>query len=265
MKPPLPRVALRAALLALVCALGCFTNPITGSRGLNLIPDSQMNRLGAEAYAEVLAKEKLSTDRRLAGIVERAARRIADASGEQFQWEFKLVESEQVNAFCLPGGKIVVYTGILPVCETEAGLAFVLGHEVAHAIARHGAQRMTTGLILGAGLAATDLALSNSESREAILQALGIGAQVGVALPFSRGHESEADTMGLTYMARAGYDPSVAPSFWERMGKGGQAPPEFLSTHPSDVRRAQDLRQQLSEAKGIYEAADDQYGLGEKL
>lgn len=260
------RRAAAAFCFCLAALTGCVTNPETGEKHLAIIPESTMNEMGAQAFQETLAEEKVSADPRSNAIVGRVADRIAKASGAGFDWEFKLVESGQVNAFCLPGGKIVVYTGILPVCENEASLAFVVGHEVAHAVAQHGNQRMTQGLILSGALEVADLTLSDNQYHDQMLGMLGAGAQVGVILPFSRGHESEADYMGLRYMARAGYDPKVGPDFWRRMGAlGKEKPPEFLSTHPSDDRRSSDLAAKLAEAQAIYEKAPVKYGIGEKL
>lgn len=245
--------------------VGCVTNPETGRKGFAAVPASMMNQLGADAYAETLAKETVVASGRQHDIVQRVSQRIAAASNQNFEWECKLVQSNAANAFCLPGGKIVVYTGILPVAENEAALAFVMGHEVGHAVAQHGNQRMTQTLIVQGGLAVADITFKDSTQHDTILGALGAGAQVGVLLPFSRSHESEADEMGLIYMARAGYDPSVGPGFWERMGAGGEQPPEYMSTHPSHTTRAADLRAQMPKAQAIYAAAPKKYGLGDRL
>lgn len=259
--------ARRWAIISLVIATAaCVTNKETGRRSLILVPRSTMQTMGLQAYREVLAKEQVSNDARLNAIVRRVAQRIADASGAQFDWEFNLIQSDEANAFVLPGGKVVVYTGILPICEDEASLAFVIGHEVGHAVARHGAERVTQSLLIQGGLKAAELSLGDSRQKATIMGALGMGAQFGVALPFSRAQESDADHTGIIYMARAGYDPSVAPLFWKKMARrGGQQPPEFASTHPSHSTRTQQLEEWLPAARAIYEKAPTKYGLGERL
>ncbi len=173
-----------------------------------------------------------------------------------YRWEFNLVESPEVNAWCMPGGKVVIYSGILPITQTETGLAVVMGHEIAHALAEHGSERMSQGLITQLGGIALNEALSSKpeQTRALWMTAFGVGTQVGVLLPFSRLHESEADKLGLIFMAMAGYNPNEAVSFWQRMAanKGGQSPPEFLSTHPSDDTRIKDLRAAMPEAMKYY-------------
>jgi metalloendopeptidase OMA1, mitochondrial len=237
----------------------CVTNPDTGRKGLNFVPDSYMNQMGVAAYAEILKTEKLSTDKRLTDVVTAIGKRIATASGRDFRWEVKLIENpKMVNAFCLPGGKIAVYTGIIPVALNNAGLAAVLGHEVAHAIARHGAERMSQGLVAQVGMVAVDQALTDSKYRGPALAALGLGAQVGVLLPFSRQHESEADEMGLKYMAKAGYDPAEAVALWNRMAKVGGKTPEIISTHPDPTRRAQTLESLQAEVLPFYQQSTKQ-------
>jgi predicted Zn-dependent protease len=173
-----------------------------------------------------------------------------------YDWDFNLIEADVVNAWCMPGGKVAFYTGIMPVCQDEAGVAVVMGHEVAHAIANHGAERMSQGLVQQMGGVALDVALSSKpgETREMFGMAYGLAYNFGAMLPFSRLHESEADKMGLIFMAMAGYDPSEAPKFWERMAaaSGGGAPPEFMSTHPSHETRIKDLNDQIPEAMKYY-------------
>jgi predicted Zn-dependent protease len=173
-----------------------------------------------------------------------------------YSWEFNLVESDQVNAWCMPGGKVVFYTGILPICKDEAGIATVMGHEIAHAIAEHGGERMSQGLLVQLGGMGLQAALQKEPAltQQLAMTAFGLGAQVGVMLPFSRLHESEADHMGLIFMAMAGYNPNESVSFWQRMAaqKGGDAPPEFLSTHPSDQTRINDLKKLIPEAMQYY-------------
>ena len=250
-----------------VLSSACVTNPETGSSGFNIMPDSVMNNLGAQAFNDVIQQSPISRDRRMTEIVTRVATRIAQQTNEDFDWQVRLVDNQQANAFVLPGGKIVVYTGILPICENEAGLAFVMGHEVGHAVARHGSQRMSQNVGLQVALGVADASLGNSQSKGVIMGALGAGAQYGVLLPFSRGHESDADHTGIRYMARAGYDPSVAPSFWQRMARqsGGEQPPEWSSTHPSHDTRTARLNELLPEAIELYEKAPVKYGLGEDL
>jgi predicted Zn-dependent protease len=175
---------------------------------------------------------------------------------EGYKWEFNLVQDDLVNAWCMPGGKVVVYTGILPYTKTEAGLAAVMGHEVAHAIARHGNERMSQQLALQMGGVALDVAMMNqpNETRALFQSAYGFGAGVGVVLPFSRKHELEADKLGLFFMAKAGYDPKEAIDFWKRMAAlGGEKPPQWLSTHPSDETRVTELTRALPEAMKYYQ------------
>jgi predicted Zn-dependent protease len=175
---------------------------------------------------------------------------------EGYAWEFNVVESPEVNAWCMPGGKVVVYTGILPITKDETGLAVVMGHEIAHAVAQHGAERMSQGLLQELGGVALSVALAKepAETQNLFYAAYGVGTTVGVMLPFSRTHESEADRLGLIFMAMAGYDPNAAVDFWTRMAaqKGGAAPPEFLSTHPSDATRIADIKKELPEALSYY-------------
>lgn len=214
-----------------------------------LIPAGVMNSLGESAYAEAVAEYRVIEGSADARMVERVGRRIAAASGQAYQWEFKLLDAPKVpNAFCLPGGKIAVYTGILPITRDEDGLAVVIGHEVAHATEEHGNKRMTQGLGITGALLLVHAYLSDrevdSESKAEIMAALGLGAQFGVVLPYSRDHESEADEQGLRYLVRAGYDPQAAPELWQRMAQAFPSrQPEFMSTHPDSEARAQRLRE----------------------
>ncbi len=225
-------------------------------------------QLGEQAYQQVLAKNQLSKRKDWNETLQRVGKRISQVANKpNFNWEFKLIESPEKNAFCLPGGKVAVYTGIMPILKNEAGMAAVLGHEVAHATLRHGGQRLTAnlGTQLGVLVLGQILTGKDNSNRQLILAALGIGAQVGVILPFSRSNEEEADEIGLRYMARAGYDPHEAPLLWERFGaseKGG--PPAFLSTHPSSKSRQEDLEKQLSSVLPAYEKSP-RYGLGATL
>ncbi len=256
---------------------GCQEGPFGRHRVVTMSPEEE-TQLGVQAFREVLQKEGrkvLPDDEEVVQVVRRIGLRLAKASEDpalrkaihlpdmEFKWAFKVVASEQVNAFCLPGGKVVVYTGILPVCKTDAGLATVMGHEIGHALARHGAERMAQKQMMEVGLTAAGTSLGNvdPEQRKAILGMLGAGANVAILLPFSRSHESEADHIGLLLMAKAGYDPVEAVAFWQRMEKAtgsGKAPPEFLSTHPSHGRRIEDLRRWLPEAEKFYDRSDRQ-------
>ena len=248
---------LRAFAWSLVVALStfaCVTVPETGRKQLVLPPDGYMNNLGDQTYADMLKAEKVSTDQKLKQAVVEIGQRIAKASGKNFAWQFTLFDSKDVNAWCLPGGKVGVYTGLLPVAKTNAGLAAVMGHEVAHAVARHGAERATQTLFVAGGLITIDQVMKDPKRKQLIMAALGLGAQFGMILPYSRLHESEADKIGLMYMARAGYDPAEAVELWKRMGQlGGGNPPEILSTHPDPAKRAAELNSQLSKVRPMYE------------
>lgn len=246
--------ALAWSLLVSAVTLACVTVAETGRKQLVLPPDGYMNNLGSQSYLELKKQEKISGDARLTQSINEIGRRIAKASEKNFAWEFTLFDSKDVNAFCLPGGKVGVYTGLLPVAKTNAGLAAVMGHEVAHAIARHGAERATQSLIVAGTLVTLDQVMKDPKRKQYVMAALGLGAQFGVMLPYSRLHESEADEIGLKYMARAGYDPAESVTLWERMAKeGGATPPEILSTHPDPKRRAADLARQLASVRGDYE------------
>jgi len=243
----------------------CATNPFTGKKVLNFVPNSQLFPMAFQQYGIFLKENKVIAGTSDAKTVEsvgvkikNAAERWLKANGQAeyldgYQWEYKLVESKDVNAWCMPGGKIVVYSGILPITKDEAGLATVMGHEVSHALANHGAQRMSAAQLQQLGAVGVAVATSGKteETQGIFQQAYGLGSQVGVMLPFSRSHESEADKIGLILMALAGYNPEQAVFFWERMSAkaGGQAPPEFLSTHPSDATRIANIRSLIPEAK----------------
>lgn len=248
--------------------LSCSTVPITGRKHLNLIPAGEMLSMSYQQYGDFLKSNKLSTDQAQTELVKRVGARIQGAVERYFaekgmsdqlkdyKWEVNLVESKEVNAWCMPGGKIVVYTGILPITQNEAGLAVVMGHEVAHAIAEHGNERMSQSLIAQLGAAGLSVALQSKpeETKNLWMQAYSVGAQYGALLPFSRTQESEADEIGLTFMAMAGYDPNEALTFWQRMADSskGQKPPEFMSTHPSDETRIADIRKHIPEAMKYY-------------
>jgi len=232
--------------------------PVTGRHQLLLLPESQEQQMGLDAYRQVLKKAKLSTDPVAIEQVRRVGRRIAEATGRtDYQWEFNLIEDKQANAFCLPGGKVAVYTGILPITRDDSGLAAVLGHEVSHAIARHGGERVTQTLLVQMGLAATQVALARNDPAvvQQVTALLGAGATVGLLLPWSRAQESEADHLGLIFMAKAGYDPHAALDLWNRMAeaaKGRDRPPEYLSTHPSEATRIKQIEAWIPEALQFY-------------
>jgi predicted Zn-dependent protease len=258
----------RVMIIAAFVLVACSTVPITGRKQLDLVPNSSMLSTSFQEYDKFLKEHKLSGNQHHTQMVRRVGNRIQKAVEQYFQqknlsyqlngyaWEFNLVESEEVNAWCMPGGKVVVYTGILPITKDEDGLATVMGHEIAHAVARHGNERMSQALVTEMGGMALAVALEQNPSQTSQLwmAVYGMGAQVGVLLPYSRLHESEADRLGLIFMAMAGYDPNKAVEFWQRMSqmKGGKAPPEFLSTHPSDETRIRKIREFLPEAIQYY-------------
>jgi predicted Zn-dependent protease len=243
----------------------CATNPMTGTKELNFVSNSQLFPSSFQQYGAFLKENKVISGTADAKLVEMIGLKIKSAAEKYaiylgqtgylngYQWEYKLIESKEVNAWCMPGGKIVVYSGILPITKDEAGLATVLGHEVSHALANHGAQRMSASQLqeLGAVGVAVATGQQSTEKQQMWQQYYGLGSEVGVMLPFSRNHESEADKIGLTLMAIAGYNPDDAIIFWQRMAtqSGGQSPPEFLSTHPSDATRMANLKALIPEAK----------------
>ena len=260
---------LAGSLLAGTIAVGCRSVPMTGRKQLLVGSEAKEIEMGKQSYLELMAGETPSPNAEAAAMVERVGRRIAAVSGrDDYEWEFRLIAGETPNAFCLPGGKVAVYEGILPVCQSEAGLAVVMSHEVAHALARHGGERMNQQMIvngLGAGVNLMTGQMDDKK-KQMINGAYGVASKYGVVLPYSRKHESEADAIGLTLMSQAGYDPSEAPDFWSRFSAtSGSKPPEFLSTHPADAKRAAALRAQLPEALAVYNAAATQHGLGETV
>ncbi len=271
MKAAVRSVIVALAGLSLVPA-GCQEVPITGRRQLSLVPSSLVTSMSIQQYNQFLSENKVSTDARNVAIVKRVGERIVQAVNEfcekncdenpfaGYKWEFNLVENKSVNAWAMPGGKVVVYTGILPITQTEAGLATVMGHEIAHVFAAHGEERMSQGLLTELGGMALSTALKErpEATRNLFLSAYGLGAQIGVLLPYSRLHESEADRLGLIFMAMAGYNPEEAVGFWQRMAaaKSDQAaPPEFLSTHPADATRIENLKRLIPEAMEYYRPA----------
>lgn len=256
-------------LVWLFIVASCVTSPDTGKQSFNMIPEGTEMSLGEQSYREVLAKQPQSTNARWTGIVQRVGNRIAAAANKpDYKWEFRLLESPEKNAFCLPGGKVAFYTGILPVAQTEAGIAVVMGHEVAHATERHGGQRMSTQLGVGVGLSALSLAIGGEDrnpTKQLLFAALGIGATLGVILPFSRSNESDADKIGLKFMAKAGYDPREGAKFWSRMAQGGGSnTPTILSTHPASSDRQASLAAVAEQVWPLYQASA-KYGLGETL
>jgi predicted Zn-dependent protease len=256
------------SLMTILLVSACATVPVTGRRQLDLVSSSEINTMSATQYQEVLKKGPLSTNQEQVAMIKRVGAKIQkgvelymakiNASDQLagFAWEFNLIQDDKtVNAWCMPGGKVAFYTAILPICKDETGIAVVMGHEVAHAIANHGRERMSQGLIQQFGLSTLGAAMGQNPSmtQQIFMQALGTGSELGM-LKFSRQHESEADHIGLIFMSLAGYDPQQAPTFWERMsaGSAGQKPPEFMSTHPSDETRISQLKGWMPEAMGYY-------------
>ena len=248
--------------------IACATVPNTKRQQLKLVSSGQMMSSSYQEYDKFLKENKLSTDKKSSDTVKRTGLRVQKAVEAYFaqnnmsdrlkgyEWEFNLVENEQVNAWCMPGGKVVVYTGILPFTKDEAGLATVMAHEIAHAVAEHGNERMSQRLLQAAGAVALDVALREKpqETRNTWLLAYGVGTEFGAILPYSRIHETEADQLGLIFMAMAGYNPEAAVDFWTRMSeqKGKKSPPEILSTHPSSQTRINNLKSFLPEAMRYY-------------
>jgi predicted Zn-dependent protease len=253
-------------LIGLVCN-SCMKVPLLGRKQLTLIPEDQVNSMAFSEYKSFLATNHVVTNTTDAAMVTRVGQRLAAAvenflknNGyadrvKEFNWEYNLVQNNEANAWCMPGGKIVVYTGILPLTKDENGLAVVLGHEISHAVARHGDERMSDALVQQLGGVALDVALQNQpdQTRQLFDAAYGVGTTVGVMLPFSRQQESEADELGLIFMAMAGYDPHTALDFWQRMQAAQtQSPPVFLSDHPSDQTRIQNIKKWMPKAMSYY-------------
>jgi predicted Zn-dependent protease len=244
-----------AAASMLTGVAACETVPVTGRSQLNMVDAGTESQLGEQAWAEIKAKSKISKDPQANAMVQRVAQRVAAASGLKENWEFLVIEDKQINAFALPGGKIAVYTGILPVTQDDNGLATVLSHEVGHVMAHHAAERISQSELIQAGTNVAAIVLGGATGVDANSMAglLGAGAAVGLELPFSRRQELEADRIGLTLMAKAGYDPRTALAFWQRMAQATKgAPPEFLSDHPTDERRIGQIQQFLPEALAQY-------------
>lgn len=255
--------------LAFLFLLSCSVVPMTGRKQFVAIPASQMISLSAESYSQVLAEAKVSTNNYYVSTVRKVGEKLTAAVElylkqnnlasvtEGYDWQYNVLVSEELNAWCMPGGQIAFYEGILPVCQDENGIAVVMGHEIAHAVAQHGNERMSQQLALQMGGIALSEALKTQEQEtiDLAMLAFGVGAQVGVMLPYSRTHESEADELGLYFMAMAGYNPQTAPAFWTRMSEKGESrPPEFLSTHPDPSNRIEDLNRHMPKAMEYYNA-----------
>ncbi|RIW15741.1 M48 family peptidase [Algoriphagus lacus] len=250
-------------------AYGCATVPLTGRSQLAMVSSAEIQPLVNEEYNKAKSSSKILTTTAEGKKVVRVGEKMAKAVEaylisegyeslvKEFAWEFNLLESDQVNAWCMPGGKVAFYTGIMPICQDETGIAVVMGHEIAHAVASHARERMSNGMMLNMGMSAVSTAMGQNPTmtQQILLQSIGMGSELGM-LSFSRKHELEADEMGLIFMAMAGYDPRQAPIFWERMSKsGGAAPPEFLSTHPGPDRRIERLNANMPKAMEYYEKA----------
>lgn len=250
-------------------AYACAKVPLTGRNQLALVSSEEIQPLVNEEYQKSLKANKVLTNTKDGQMIVQVGKKMSAAVEKylidngyeslvgDLAWEFNLLESDQVNAWCMPGGKVAFYTGILPITQNETGVAVVMGHEIAHAVASHARERMSNGLILNFGLSAVSTAMGQNPTltQQILLQSVGMGSQLGM-LSFSRKHELEADELGLIFMAMAGYDPREAPSFWDRMAaKGGQAPPEFLSTHPGPDRRIDRLNANMPKALEYYNAA----------
>lgn len=256
------------ALVCVVCTLvcACSTVPIIGRKQMNLLPESQLVSMSLTSYKEFLDTNKVAASSNnyqkmvaeVGGKISKAVEKFLKDNGmsdriSDFSWEFKLVEDATVNAWCMPGGKVVFYQGIMPVCKDKDGIAVVMGHEIAHAVARHGNERMSQGLMTQLGESALNVALNNKpeQTRNIFLNAYGIGTQYAVMLPYSRKHEYEADKLGLIFMTMAGYNPNEAVLFWTRMSQmtGESSTPEFMSTHPIDSKRIAALKEYLPEVE----------------
>jgi predicted Zn-dependent protease len=260
--------SLTAVLAVLIFLSSCQTVPVTGRQQLSFVPSSTILPMSFNSYADFVSKHKVIENTPQAQAVKRVGTRIQHAVERYmaernmldrlngYQWAFNLVEDKQINAWCMPGGKVVVYSGILTVTGDETGLAVVMGHEIGHAIANHGGERMSQDLLAQMGGMALSEAISTrpQETQKLFMGAYGLGSQIGVLLPYSRIQESEADHLGLIFMAMAGYDPQHSVEFWQRMAskQQGAAPPEFLSTHPADTTRIRDIERLIPEAMTYY-------------
>lgn len=261
MAPVRRRHAALALLLSvlILAPLGCETVPYTGRRQIQLVSSDEEAQMGVQSYQQIVGKATLSTDGATNAMVQRVGGRIAAVTDLKYQWEFKVIaDDKQANAFALPGGKVAVYTGILPITRDEAGLAAVLAHEIGHVLARHGGERLSQQMgVQTVTQVLAGLSSSNPATVQLVSAALGAGASVGVLLPWSRQQESEADHLGLILMAKAGYDPHAAVDLWKRMAEAakGQRPSEWLSTHPSEATRIEQIQGWLPEALQYYRPA----------
>lgn len=257
------RIIFHTVIAGLLVLSGCSVNPFTGKSTMALVSNAELFPMSFQEYDSFIKEHSVVHNTNESRMIETVGQRIANAADvwlkangfphylDDYKWEFKLVKDDQVNAWCMPGGKIVFYTGILPIAKNEAGIAAIMGHEVAHALSNHGQQRMSAAEYQSLVGALGSAALSNNTTTQQIFeQAYGVGSTIGVMLPFSRRHESEADKIGLTLMTIAGYDPMEAARLWERMAQaGGASAPEFLSTHPANQTRIQNIIQWVPEAK----------------
>ncbi len=246
-------------LVVLAVPMGCETVPYTGRRQIQLVSPNEEAQMGAQSFKEIVGKATLSTDPQINAMVQHVGSRIAAVTDLGYQWEFRVIQDDkQANAFALPGGKVAVYTGMLPITRDEAGLAAVLGHEIAHVLARHGGERLSQQMgVQTVTQVLAGMSSSNPATVQLVSAALGAGASVGVLLPWGRAQESEADHLGLILMAKAGYDPRASLGLWKRMAEAskGQRPPEFLSTHPAEATRIQQIEGWLPEALTYYRPA----------
>jgi predicted Zn-dependent protease len=246
-------------LVVLATPMGCETVPYTGRRQIQLVSPNEEAQMGVQSFKEIVGKATLSTDPQINAMVQRVGSRIAAVTDLGYQWEFRVIQDDkQANAFALPGGKVAVYTGMLPITRDEAGLAAVLGHEIAHVLARHGGERLSQQMgVQTVTQVLAGMSSSNPATVQLVSAALGAGASVGVLLPWGRAQESEADHLGLILTAKAGYDPRASLDLWKRMAEAskGQRPPEFLSTHPAEATRIQQIEGWLPEALTYYRPA----------
>lgn len=245
----------------------CVTNTETGRTSFILTSESQESKMGEDYYKEVIKESKLSKNKKWIEMVNRVGNRIAIVTGKEYDWEYNVIESKEVNAWALPGGKIAFYEGIMKVFDNEAEIAVVMGHEIGHVVLRHGGERMSQGIVINILGSVLESLTEEHQYKELFLGAFAGISTLGVVLPYSRMHEYEADNYGTMLMARAGYNPEEAVKFWEKMSKmsSGGKPPEFLSTHPSDENRIKKLEEIMINAKEEYKKAKNKYGLGDKV
>ena len=248
-----------SAILALLF-IGCTKAPITGRNQLIMVDPAQETQLGLQSEKEILSKEKISRDTQKNAMVRRVGMRIANVTSQKnYKWEFFVIDNDkEANAFCLPGGKVFVYTGLFKYVANDVQLSAVLGHEIGHALARHGAERMSRGILAQTGgqvLQSVMIGKGNSQNTAMVMQAFGVGTQLGVMLPFSRTQEYEADHIGLVLMAKAGYNPNEALKFWTKFAKSGETPPEYLSTHPAPANRIAKIRKLIPKVMPLYQRA----------